>query len=162
MLPDQIIANFNLDDGFELFGRKRDVAPSGIELSTLGNVAEEIAFRKGLHVSPDPFPQEGFFLRADNYPLARAGVPALYLALGTEDENHPAGWTIAKSNEYMEKHYHSPSDEYQTVVFDLTGSLQLAQFTRELIITVAKAKERPQWINGGEFSRRTDLLPQKK
>ena len=75
--------------------------------------------------------------------LTRAGVPALYLALGTEDENHPAGWTIAKSNEYMEKHYHSPGDEYQTVVFDLTGSLQLAQFTGELIITVAKAKKDP-------------------
>jgi len=61
----------------------RDVAPLGIELSTLGRVVENAARRKGLTVSPDPFPQEGFFLRADNYPFARAGIPALYMAVGS-------------------------------------------------------------------------------
>ena len=150
---DHIIANFNLDDGFELFGVKRDIASLGVESSSFGQVVSELAHEKGLRVTPDQFPEEGFFLRADNYPFARAGIPALYMALGTEDENHPAGWTKVRSDEYLKKHYHKPSDNFDTVVLDLGGALQLAEITRDLIIAVAKAKERPYWIQGSEFSR---------
>ena len=153
---DRIVANLNLDDGIELFGPKRDVAPLGVELSSLGRTVAEVARSKGLRVSPDPFPQEGFFLRADNFPFARAGVPALYVALGTDDAHQPAGFTVAKTNEYLQRHYHRPSDDYATVVLDLRGALQYAEFTRDLTIAVASARERPQWNAGVEFSRRSD------
>lgn len=153
---DRIVANINLDDGIELFGPKRDVAPLGVELSSLGRTVAEVARGKGLRVSPDPFPQEGFFLRADNFPFARAGVPALYVALGTDDANQPAGFTVARTNEYLQRHYHRPSDDYATVVLDLRGALQYAEFARDLTIAVASARERPQWNAGVEFSRRSD------
>ena len=80
-------------------------------------------------------------------------MPALYLALGTDDVGHPAGWTDGKVKEYMEQHYHRPSDDYETVVFDLAGSRQLALFTRDLTIAVARARSRPKWLPGAEFSR---------
>lgn len=79
---ERIVANLNLDDGIELFGPRKDVAPLGIELSTLGATIDQVAASKELAVSEDPFPAEGFFLRADNFPFARARVPALYMALG--------------------------------------------------------------------------------
>ena len=150
---DQVVANLNLDDGAEIFGPKSDVAPLGIELSSLGHTVDSVAAERGLRVTADPYPQEGFFLRADNFPFARAGVPALYLALGTDDVGHPAGWTDGKVKEYMEQHYHRPSDDYETVVFDLAGSRQLALFTRDLTIAVARARSRPKWLPGAEFSR---------
>ena len=150
---DQVVANLNLDDGPEIFGPKRDVAPLGIELSSLGGMVDSLAKERGLRVTADPYPQEGFFLRADNYPFARAGVPALYMALGTHDVGHPDGWTDGKVKEYMEQHYHRPSDDYETVVFDLAGSRQLAEFTRDLTIAVARARSRPTWLPGAEFSR---------
>jgi hypothetical protein len=153
LAPSSIIANFNLDDGFECFGAKRDVAPLGVEFSTLGKTVSDVASRKGLRVSQDPFPEEGFFLRADNYPFAKMGIPALYMALGTDDIDHPPGWSKAKSAEYIERHAHQPSDDYATVVLDLRGVLQIAEFTRDLIIQVAQAKERPQWLSGSEYSR---------
>ncbi len=153
---DRIVANLNLDDGIELFGPKRDVAPLGVELSSLGRTVADVARSKGLRVSPDPFPHEGFFLRADNYPFARAGVPSLYIALGTDDADRPAGFTVTKTNEYLQRHYHRPSDDYATVVLDLRGALQFAEFTRDLTIAVAGARERPQWNAGAEFSRRRD------
>ena len=150
---DRVVANLNLDDGLELFGPKRDVAPLGVELSSLGRTVAEIARAKGLRVSPDPFPEEGFFLRADNFPFARAGVPSLYVALGTDDATQPTGFTEDKTKEYLQKHYHRPSDDYATVVHDLRGALQFAEFTRDLTIAVARSRERPQWNAGVEFSR---------
>lgn len=150
---DQIVANLNIDDGTELFGRKRDVAPLGIELSSLGTTVATIARSQQLRVAPDPFPQEGFFLRADNYPFAKAGVPALYLALGTDAVGRPKGWTDERVKEYLEKQYHRPSDDYETVVLDIKGAQQLAEFTRELTSAIARAPGRPQWLPGSEFQR---------
>ncbi len=155
----RVVANLNLDDGIELFGPKRDVAPLGVELSSLGTTVAEVARAKGLRVSPDPFPHEGFFLRADNFPFARAGVPALYVALGTDDATQPAGFTVNKTNEYLQRHYHRPSDDYTSVVLDLRGAQQFAEFARDLTIAVARARERPQWNVGAEFSRPTDGGP---
>jgi hypothetical protein len=151
--PERIAANLNLDDGTELWGVSRDVAPLGTELSTLGQVIENVARRKGLSVSPDPFPQEGFFLRADNYPFARAGIPALYMAVGLDREGQPAGATKQRADDYLAKHYHQPSDEYDTVVVDMRGAQQLAEFVRDVTIAVANANERPAWRPDAEFSR---------
>lgn len=152
--PDRIVANLNIDDGTELFGPKRDVAPLGIELSTLGSVVAKVAAGRGLRVAPDPFPQEGFFLRADNYPFAKAGIPALYLALGTDAVDQPTGWTDAKVKDYLERHYHRPSDDFETVVLDIEGSRQLADFTHELTTSLARAPGRPEWLPSSEFRRR--------
>ncbi len=152
---DKIVANLNIDDGIELFGIKRDAAPLGAELSSLGDNARDVARKMGLRMMPDPYPEEGFFLRADNYPFARAGVPALYMALGTDAEGRPAGWVDSKVKEYLNTHYHRPSDDYATVVIDLKGVVQFANFVRDVTIAVARAKGRPEWVKGGEFQRRS-------
>jgi hypothetical protein len=151
--PERIAANLNLDDGLELLGIKRDAAPLGVELSTLGRTVDDVARRKGLRVSPDPFPTEGFFLRADNFPFARAGVPALYMALGTDTEGKPKGWADSLAQVYLTRDYHAPSDEYDRVVMDLRGSQQFAEFVRDVTIAVANAPERPEWVAGSEFTR---------
>ncbi|MGE0552124.1 MAG: M28 family peptidase [Gemmatimonadales bacterium] len=150
---DRIVANLNVDDGTELFGPKRDVAPLGIELSSLGATVALVAGEMGLRVTPDPFPEEGFFLRADNYPFARGGVPALYMALGTDAVGRPEGWTDGRVKEYIERQYHRPSDDYETVVVDIEGARQLAEFTRRVTSAVARAPEGPAWLPGAEFSR---------
>jgi Zn-dependent M28 family amino/carboxypeptidase len=152
LAPEQMVANLNVDDGIELFGVKRDVAPLGIELSTLGRTIEQVARTMRLRVSPDPFPQEGFFLRADNYPFARAGIPSLYMALGTDAVDQPPGWTDARVREYLERHYHRPSDDFKTVVVDLAGSLQFANFIRATASALATGR-RPDWNDRTEFSR---------
>ncbi len=151
--PDRIVANLNLDDGIELLGVKRDAAPLGIELSSLVVPVKEVAGKMGLRVSPDPYPTEGFFLRADNFPFAVAGVPSLYMGLGTDGVGQPPGYIDAKVKEYLSTHYHRPSDEYETVALDLNGSRQYAEFVRDVTIAVANAAGRPNWNPGGEFMR---------
>lgn len=37
-------------------------------------------------VSPDPFPDEGNFVRSDQYSFIRTGVPSLYIDLGLKSE----------------------------------------------------------------------------
>jgi hypothetical protein len=150
---DRVVANLNLDDGIELWGRKRDVASLGVELSSLGTTSAEVAGRMKLRITPDPYPQEGFFLRQDGFVFAEAGVPALYMALGTDAEGRPAGWVDERVKEYLATHYHRPSDDYETVVVDLAGAVQFAEYVREVTIAVARAAGRPTWNGGGEFAR---------
>jgi hypothetical protein len=150
---DRITANLNLDDGIELLGPKRDAAPLGIELSTLGETIRQVATKSGLKVSPDPYPEEGFFLRADNYPFARAGVPALYMALGTVPVNGSKQYVDARVKEYLEQHYHQPSDQWETLQPNLDGSRQYAEFVRDVTITLANDSAAPKWLPGGEFQR---------
>lgn len=149
---ERIAANLNMDHGIELMGRVRDAAPLGIELSSLGRNVEEVAARMGLSVSPDPYPEEGFFLRSDQFPFARAGIPALYMALGTNGEAHTKAEVDSAVADYLQHHYHRPSDEYETVVRDLEGARQFAEFVRDVTISVANRDERPQWNEGSEFA----------
>jgi Zn-dependent M28 family amino/carboxypeptidase len=150
---ERVAANLNLDDGIELLGPKRDAAPLGVELSTLGQTVRQVAAKMNLKVSPDPYPEEGFFLRADNYPFARAGVPALYMALGTDAVASSKQHVDSMVKDYLERHYHKPSDEYETVAIDLEGSRQFAEFVRDVTIAVANDDRPPSWLPGGEFQR---------
>jgi hypothetical protein len=157
-----IAANLNLDDGIELLGPKKDAAPLGVELSTLGQVARTTAEQMGLKLSPDPYPEEGFFLRADNYPFARAGVPSLYMALGTEPVTGSKQFVDAKVKEYLEQHYHQPSDQWGTLnPLNLEGSKQFAEYVRDVTIAIANDSAMPQWLSGREFQRRDGTKPRK-
>jgi hypothetical protein len=150
---DRMVANLNLDDGIELLGPKRDAAPLGVELSSLGETVRQVAGKSNLRVSPDPYPEEGFFLRADNYPFARAGIPALYMALGTDGVRSSRQYVDSMVKVYLDQHYHRPSDEYQTVAIDLEGSRQFAEFVRDVAIAVANNDRPPSWRAGAEFQR---------
>lgn len=147
-----IVANLNMDDGIEFWGPKRDVATLGVEHSTLGQVMASVAKTMGLRQSPDPYPAEGFFLRSDQFPFAQAGVPSLYMALGTDAVGRPAGWVDARVKDYLENHYHRPSDDFDTVVVDLNGSVQYAEYVRDVAIAVARARTRPTWLPDSEFA----------
>ncbi len=149
----RIVASLNLDNGLELLGPTRDVAPLGIELSSLGATVAQVARRAGLTVSPDPAPSEGYFLRADNFPFALAGVPSLYMGLGMQLVKQRPEYVKAKVDEYLARHYHRPSDEYDTVALDLTGSKQFTEFVRDVTIDVANAHARPEWNRSAEFQR---------
>ncbi len=153
---DRVVANLNLDDGVELFGRKTDAATLGVELSSLGTTVAEVATKMGLTLSPDPLPEEGLFLRSDQLPFALAGVPSLYMALGTKAVGKPERFVHEKIQEYLDKHYHRPSDDYDTVVIDLGGAAQYATFVYEVAMSVANTTARPTWNVGSEFGGRPD------
>lgn len=133
------------------WGRTRDVMAIGGELSELGALVGRAAARHGLHVTPDSAPEQGFFFRSDQLALARAGVPSIWLDLGTDHEGRPAGWGEARRARYRVEGYHQPADEVGED-WDWRGMQQLAEITVDLIDEIATAGA-VRWTPGSGYAR---------
>ena len=85
--------------------------------------------------SPDEHPERGYFYRSDHFSFAKAGVPAVSIDAGTDIVGRPKGWGTQQAEDYTEKRYHQPSDEYREGL-DLSGAVQLGdivlRFARQL------------------------------
>jgi hypothetical protein len=75
------------------------------------------------------------------------------MALGTDGVGMSHGFVDAKVKEYLDRHYHQPSDDYQTAVLDLEGSKQFTEFVRDVTIAVANDPRPPSWLPSAEFQR---------
>jgi Zn-dependent M28 family amino/carboxypeptidase len=123
----EIVANLT----FEMLGRRDDKVPAGklwltgYERSTLG---PELA-RQGAALVADPHPEQNFFRRSDNYPLALRGVIA---------------HTVSSFGLHTD--YHRPSDDISKIDFPfMTRSLNsLVKPVRWL----ANSTFRPAWLPG--------------
>lgn len=141
-------ANLNIDMPV-ILGPTRDVIGIGSEHSTLGEILATAASRIGFTVSPDPQPEEVVFVRSDQYPFVRAGVPALYMKSGFKSLD-PALDLAALESDFRKTHYHKPSD-------DLTRSIHwpsataFAELQTELIRTIANDPIAPTWKPGDFF-----------
>lgn len=144
-----IVANLNIDGG-NLLGRSTDFRVLGDTKSTLGPMLAARLARNGMRISPDEHPERGYFYRSDHFSFAKAGVPAVSIAAGSEYLDRPAGWGAAQQEEYTAHRYHQPSDEYRTD-FDLSGAAQLAQLVLEFGMELANASAAPVWNPDAEF-----------
>lgn len=123
----EIVANLT----FEMLGRPDEKVPggklwlTGYERSTLG---PELA-RQGAALVADPHPEQNFFRRSDNYPLALRGVIA---------------HTVSSFGLHTD--YHRPSDDISKIDFPfMTRSLNsLVKPVRWL----ANSTFRPAWLPG--------------
>jgi hypothetical protein len=70
--------------------------------------------------------------------------------MGTEYLGKPADFSEKIFNDYNEKNYHSPSDEYRDD-WDFAGMEQMAQFGFLLGLDAANASTLPTWKPGDEF-----------
>ena len=123
-------------DAFYPFGRTKDVSVTGAERTTVWPVVEEAAQRMELTITPDAQPEQGHYYRSDHFSFAHAGVPAFSIDLGTEYYGKPAGYGDKIFEEYNDKHYHQPSDEYHDD-WDFSGMEEAAQFGFLIGMTVA-------------------------
>ena len=137
-------------DAFYPFGRTKDVSVTGAERTTVWPVVEEAAHRMELAIKPDAQPEQGHFYRSDHFSLAHAGVPAFSIDLGTEYYGKPASYGDKIFEEYNDKHYHQPSDEYHDD-WDFSGMEEAARFGVLIGMTVANAPQLPTWHAGDEF-----------
>lgn len=131
------LANIN----FEMtnaWGRTRDVIAIGAEQSGLGEMVGRVAARRGMRVTPDAAPEQGFFFRSDQLSFARAGIPAIWLDGGTDYEERPPGWGETRRQRYRTEGYHRPADEVGDD-WDFRGLVQLAELTVDLIEEVTRA-----------------------
>jgi Zn-dependent M28 family amino/carboxypeptidase len=147
--PGKIAANINYDGG-NIWGRARDIVYIGMGKSTLDQYVDAIARLQDRRLTPDQFPDRGFFYRSDQFNFAKIGVPALYLDTGTDFIGKDAEWGKARLHEYEQKHYHQPSDEISDD-WNFEGMIEDAQLGFYVGLNIANADEMPTWTPGDEF-----------
>jgi aminopeptidase YwaD len=126
-----IVANLEL----EMIGAQDPKLPvghlmmTGFERSNFGEILE----KNGALVSPDPYPEQHFFQRSDNYSLALKGIVA----------HTVSGWAVVPT-------YHQPTDTVANLNIDfMTRAIQ------SLIAplrSIANGTEAPKWRPGGRPS----------
>jgi Zn-dependent M28 family amino/carboxypeptidase len=137
-------------DGVNIFGRTRDVNVIGLGKSNLDEHVERVAKEQSRVVTPDHFPDRGYYYRSDQFSLAKIGVPGVYLHSGIDVIGKPEGWGRQQKEEWVEKVYHQPSDEYRDD-WRLDGAVEDIQLLFHVGLAVARQDELPAWTPGDEF-----------
>jgi Zn-dependent M28 family amino/carboxypeptidase len=150
-LPGVIVANVNVDGGAFIVPVK-DVVAYGEEHSSLGPIARRAAGQLGLELSPDPFPDEGFFVRSDQYSFIRTGVPSLQMDLGLKSEKLGVD-AVAEMKKWLVTIYHSPKDDTSQSI-EYENSARFARFAALVTYYIAIDPRRPAWNPTDFFGRR--------
>jgi aminopeptidase YwaD len=130
----QIIANLE----FEMIGAQDPKMPKGTLLLTgweRSNLGPTLA-QHGAKLGPDPYPEQEFFRRSDNYALALKGVVA----------HTAAGWGTPP-------YYHQPDDDLAHLDFNFMT--EAIQSLIEPVRWLANSDFKPQWNPGGDPSQPT-------
>jgi len=133
-----------------VLGPTQDFIPLGAERSSLKGVVEAVARDMKLRVSADARPEQGSFYRSDHFSFAHAGIPSFSIHESNEFAGKPANYGAEVFQEFNEKHYHQPSDEYKDS-WDFSGLEEMAKFGLTLGIDAANMRAMPTWNRGDEF-----------
>jgi Zn-dependent M28 family amino/carboxypeptidase len=134
------------------WGRAKDVSINGAERTTAWPLAQSIAKRLNLTISPDSEPEQGHYFRSDHFSFAHGGIPAFSIGSATGYAGKPADYYQKMWEEFNEKHYHQPSDEFHAD-WDFTALEQAAEFGMLVGIEVANQEKLVDWRPGDQFHR---------
>jgi Zn-dependent M28 family amino/carboxypeptidase len=137
-------------DALPPIGDPEEVEVSGAERTTFYPQVEAVAKSLGLAIRPDAHPEAGHYYRSDHFSLARVGVPSFSVGEGLKYKSHDDAWGEAQSKDYVDHHYHQPSDEYRAD-WDFTGLARMTQFGVLLGQKAAAATALQGWQPGDEF-----------
>jgi Zn-dependent M28 family amino/carboxypeptidase len=147
--PSKISLDLNYD-ALAPIGDPEEVEVSGAERTTFYPVVEAGAKEFGLAIRPDARPEAGHYYRSDHFSLARAGVPSFSIGEGLKYKGHDAAWGEAQAKDYVDHHYHQPSDEYRPEM-DFAGLAKMARFGFALGSKAASQPALAGWQPGDEF-----------
>jgi Zn-dependent M28 family amino/carboxypeptidase len=146
-----IALDLNFDDVPPL-GEPQEVEVSGAERTTFYPTVEAMAKEFRLAIRPDAHPEAGHYYRSDHFSMARVGVPAFSMNEGMKYKGHNLEWGMQQAEEYTNKHYHQPSDEYSSSM-DFRGDATLARFGFALGWAAASQPNLIGWQKGDEFEK---------
>ncbi|MEP2346939.1 MAG: M28 family metallopeptidase, partial [Algoriphagus sp.] len=108
---EQTVANINMD-GINPYGKMKDVSIIGVGQSDMEDLLNEELAKVGRYSAPDPTPTAGYYFRSDHFSFAKVGIPALYIGTGIDHFEKGKEYGKQLEDEYVQKYYHKPSDEY--------------------------------------------------
>lgn len=148
--PKKTVAAINMD-ALASPGPMKDLTITGYGQSEMDEYATETAKKQGRYLIPDPEPEKGYFFRSDHFNFAKIGIPSLYASGSYEDFKHGHEYVKKMNDEYRDKKYHQPQDEYDPITTELSG----VQFDAQLMYLVGQklANEDyfPKWYQNSEF-----------
>ena len=145
---DALVANINNDMPMALFPIG-GLTMHGAQHSTLGATARAVLAAEGLADLPDPTPEEVVFVRSDQYPFVRAGIPALFIVTGAMSTD-PTIDATAVRRKFLLQDYHAPSDS-TALPIHWPSLARIAAVNVALARAIADADDRPQWLPGDFF-----------
>jgi Zn-dependent M28 family amino/carboxypeptidase len=147
----KISLDLNYDD-IPPLGSPEETEVSGSERTTFYPTVEAMAKEFRLAIRPDSHPEAGHYYRSDHFSMARVGVPAFSINEGMKYKGHNTEWGMQQAEEYTNKHYHQPSDEYSPDM-DFTGDAVMARFGFALGWAAASQPKLIGWQKGDEFEK---------
>ena len=147
--PRQAALNLNFD-AIKPAGIPESVTVAGAERTTFHPTVERTAHAFSLEIQPDPEPGAGHYYRSDHFSFARRGVPGFSINLGTKFSGQTPAWGKALADDYTEKRYHRPGDEYSDAM-DFTSNAFMARFGFALAWAALNSADTVQWLPGDEF-----------
>ena len=146
---DHTVGGVNMD-GLMPGGRARSYSMTGGDKSDLAGIFRETLAAKGLGEVPEEHSERGFYYRSDHFSLAKRGVPMFDVSRSTDlfEGGKEAGEKI--SQEYTDKHYHAPSDEYSES-WNWDGIVEDVDLYYTLGRKLADSDSWPNWRADDEF-----------
>jgi hypothetical protein len=151
-----IVANVNIDMPLMLFPLDT-VVGYGAEHSSLEGLTAAEAKKEGFELTPDPYPDEVYFIRSDQYSFVRQGIPAVYFAEGIGSSD-PAVDGRAVQEDFVNVHYHHPSDDLSQPI-EWETALRFARAGVRIGYRIAMEEQRPTWNEGDFFGQKFGNRP---
>jgi len=147
----QIVANVNID-GVTLLYNFRDIVALGAEHSTIAGIVADVAQKMKLEVSPDPLPEEAFFIRSDQYSFVKQGIPGVYLSEGFKTVD-PKVDGKKRTLDWESNYYHTPKDDMNQPNLNFEAATKCTRLNLAVGYELAQQTERPHWNEGDFFTR---------
>ena len=147
----QIAANVNMDE-LACWYDFADIVPQGADHSTIGKLVEDVARHMNLQISPDPQPDEVFFVRSDQYSFVKQGVPAVAVDAGYKTVDPKLDGKKIQ-DEWESKYYHEPNDDMNQPYLDLNAAAKCVRLDLAIGYEIAQQTERPHWNEGDFFAK---------
>jgi Zn-dependent M28 family amino/carboxypeptidase len=143
------VAGFNID-AMEPHGPARDLLVVGSGQSELEDHLARHLAAAGRTATPDPNPEAGYFFRSDHFPLAKRGVPMLYVDSGEDLVEGGRAAGEAKAAAYRRDRYHQPADEYDAG-WNLEGIAEDVALLHRMGLELANSRAWPNYRPTSEF-----------
>lgn len=147
---EKTVANINID-GIIYYGKTKDVVIDGRGQSELEDDLMKLAEEQNRYIAPESHPEAGHYFRSDHFSFAKVGVPSLSAGGGVDmvDGGKERGKKL--EDEYIAKHYHQPSDEFDPAQWKLDGAMEDIALYFELGKKLSFESSWPTWRDGSEF-----------
>jgi Zn-dependent M28 family amino/carboxypeptidase len=135
--------------------RARDYSMTGGDKSDLNDLFRTALAAQDLTESPEESPEKGHYYRSDHFSFAKLGLPVFDIGRGTDWVNGGKEAGEAAARDYVEHHYHAPSDEWSDG-WDWSGLTQDLGLYFDLGRMLSNSDIWPNWRLNDEFRATRD------